>query len=378
MKFSMSKKWVWILLALVLVVVGAGVARRMAANKTAQAAAVAVVKNGAGSSLELLASDVLIVKAQDLAQGLAVSGALKAVNSAVLKARVAGELQGLMVREGDYVKADQVLAKIDPTEYQSRLRQAQQQADSAKAQVDIAQRQHDNNKALVDQGFISKTALDTTANNLVAAQATHKAALSAVEVTQKALDDTVLRSPIAGQIAQRLAQNGERVGIDARIVEVVDISRLEMEATLSPSDSAQVRVGQRALLQIEGTERGVAANVVRINPSVVSGSRAVLVYLALDNSQGLRQGLFAQGTLGTSKLRTLAVPSDAVRNDKPEPYVQVIAQGVVKHVPVQLGVRGEALSLDMVAVKGLSEGQQVLAGRAGSLLEGTAVKLSAQ
>ena len=100
------------------------------------------------------------------------------------------------MREGDAVKAGQVVARIDSTEYAApACKQAQEQADSAKAQIDIAQRQWDNNKALVDQGFISKTALDTSLNNLNAAQANHKAALAAVEMARKTLDDTVLRAP---------------------------------------------------------------------------------------------------------------------------------------------------------------------------------------
>ena len=94
------------------------------------------------------------------------------------------------------------------------MRQAQEQADSARAQAEVAQRTYDNNKALVDQGFISRTALDTSQSNLNAALATHRAALAAVEMARKSLDDTVLRSPIDGQVAQRLAQPGERVGVE--------------------------------------------------------------------------------------------------------------------------------------------------------------------
>ena len=102
-------------------------------------------------------------------------------------------------------------------------------------------------------------------------------------------------------VAQRLAQPGERVAVDGRIVEIVDLSRLELEATLSAADSVAVRVGQQAVLRVEGNDRAIAARVARINPSAQAGSRSVLAYLAIDDPAGLRQGLFAQGTLGTGR-----------------------------------------------------------------------------
>ena len=111
-------------------------------------------------------SDTVIASEQRLVQNLPISGNLKAVNTVVIKSRVAGEITHLSLREGDYVKAGQVVARIDPTEYQRKLRQAEQQADAAKAQVDIAKRQYDNNKSLVDKGFISITALETSFSSL--------------------------------------------------------------------------------------------------------------------------------------------------------------------------------------------------------------------
>ena len=381
----------WVIAAVVVLLIAAGVVRALSARKDRQqvlATGTAMQQQGQ-SQVELASTDVVKAQTLEVVQGLAVSGTLKAVNSAVIKARVAGELQGLTVREGDFVKAGQVIARIDSSEYQSRLRQAREQAASSMSQVEVAQRQYDNNKALVDQGFISKTALDTSLANLNAAQSTFKAAQAATDVAGKSVDDTILKAPISGQISQRLAQPGERVGIDARIVEIVDLSRLELEATLSATDSTQVSVGQVADLQIEGGSQKVSAKVVRINPSAQAGSRSVLAYLSINNdaasgstssagstTRPLRQGLFAQGTLGTTRVSTLSLPVSSVRVDKPATYVQTIEDGKVVHRPVELGGRGSAGDENVVAVKGLAEGAMVIRSSIGYLREGTLVRFT--
>jgi RND family efflux transporter MFP subunit len=300
---------------------------------------------------------------------------LKAADSAVVKARVAGELQGLAVREGDSVQAGQVLARIAPTEVQARLQQAVEQAGAAQAQIDIAQRQFANNQALVDQGFISKTALDASQATLNAAQSTHRAALAAAAVARQTVADAVLRAPISGVVSQRLAQPGERVALDTRVLEIVDIRRMELEASVSAADAVALRVGQTAQLHIEGSasDAQIAATVARINPSTQAGSRSVLVYLAVAPAPGLRQGLFAEGTLGTAQVAALAVPVSALRTDKPLPYVQVVANGKVLHQTVVPGLRGQVGTETMVAVTGLADGAQVVQGSLGALAEGTPV-----
>ena len=373
-----TKSWGKWLIVLIVLGILAGTAWRVVSDRKAKQQALSSVPKEV-PSVELAASDVVKARMLVITQGLAVSGTLKAVNSAVVKARVAGELQGLSLREGDFVKAGQVIARIDASDLQSRVRQAREQAESSKAQVEVAQRQYDNNKALVDQGFISKTALDTSLANLNAAQSTYKAAVAGTDVATKSVEDTVLRAPISGQVSQRLAQTGERVGIDARIVEIVDLSRLELEATLSASDSTQIQVGQIAQLQIEGSPKAVAARVVRINPTAQAGSRSVLAYLSIDDAAGvpLRQGLFAQGTLGTAKASLLAVPLASVRTDRPAPYVQAIENAQVLYKTVVPGARGSADGVDVVAVTGLNDGTLVLGGNVGSLRESTRVKFTA-
>ena len=370
------KRWQAIAAVAVAAVVAVGGWRAMGARHAQQAAQAQLAAQKAQPVVELAATDVVRAEQRELRRGLPVSGSIKAVNSAFVKARVPGELQELVLREGDPVKAGQVVARIDRIEGQARLNQAQQQADAAKAQIDIAERQFSNNKALVDQGFISKSALDTSRNNLAAARATHQAALAAVDLARKGLEDTVLRAPISGVVAQRLAQPGERVAVDGRIVEIVDLSRLEMEATLSAADSVELRVGQEASLQVEGSPRPVAARVARINPSAQAGSRSVLAYLAIADTAGLRQGLFAQGTVRLEQSTALAVPLSAVRTDKPSLYVQVVEDGKVAHRAVQTGERGTAEKEQWVAVQGVNPGAVVILGHVGPLREGTLVKFT--
>ncbi|MBC7469480.1 MAG: efflux RND transporter periplasmic adaptor subunit [Ramlibacter sp.] len=366
----------WLVIGLAVLLLAAGLFRALSARKAQQDAVAAAAQQKVQVAVELAPTDVVKAQQRELAQGLPVSGSLRAVNSALLKARIAGELQGLTVREGDPVKAGQLIARIDATESQARVRQAQQQGDAARSQIDIAQRQYDNNKALVDQGFISKTTLDTSLNTLQSAQANFKAATANVDLARKGLDDTLLRAPIAGIVSQRLAQPGERVGVDAKVIEIVDLSRLELEAAFAAGDSMDVRIGQQAVLQIEGSATPVRARVARINPSAQAGSRSVLVYLGIENGTGLRQGMFAQGTLGIGKASALTVPLSAVRTDKPLPYVQVVEDNKVAHRNVQTGARGRAGDELMVAVQGIAPGALVVQGSVGPLREGTPVKLT--
>lgn len=330
--------------------------------------------------IELGAGDVVPVTPMEMVLGLPVSGTLKASQMAMVKARVAGELMDLVVREGDKVQAGQVIARIDPTEFQARERQAKQQADAAQAQVDIAQKQFDNNQALVAQGFISQTALQNSMATLNGAKATHMAAMAALDVTRKALEDTTIRSPISGQIAQRLAQPGERVALDGRVVEVVNLAQLELEVALPAADASLVRPGMTAQMKIEGLEDPVTAKVLRINPTAQSASRSVLVYLGMAGQESLRQGLFTEGTLGTRSIQALAVPLSSVRTDKPQPYVQVVEADRVRHVTVQPGTRTEKtlnnITLTWVEVQGLSAGTTVLSASAGGVREGTQVKFT--
>ena len=150
------KRWVKVSTAvLAVVVLGALIGRALVARKAEQVRAAVPV---GASVIELAPGDVVLAAQTDLVRTLAISGGLKAVDSAFVKAKVAAEVKTVLVREGDTVRAGQLLAQLDTTEFAWKLRQAEDQSAAAKAQLDAAQRTLDNNKALVDQGFISKNA----------------------------------------------------------------------------------------------------------------------------------------------------------------------------------------------------------------------------
>lgn len=374
---SMTKSWkFWTIVLVLAALAAAGAGRMLQARRTAAAATAGASAPAARAALEVLPADLITVQAQEFARGLEVSGSLKAVNTAFVKAKVPAEVRSVAVREGHSVRAGQVVAQLDTTELVWRLRQAEQQAAAARAQLEIAQRQLANNKALVAQGFISPTALDTSASNEAAAQANTQAALAAVELARKALADATVTAPIAGVVSQRLVQPGERVGVDARLIEIVDLAQIELEAAFPPETAALLRVGAPATLTLEGHGEPVVAHVVRLNPAAQAGSRSVLAYLAVTPHPALRHGSFARGWVELERRRALVVPEAAVRIEQARPYVLRVADGRVEHRPVQLGSRGQVGAAAVVEVRdGLAAGDQVLGPAVGQADAGVAVRV---
>ncbi|RVT51023.1 efflux RND transporter periplasmic adaptor subunit [Rubrivivax albus] len=369
----------WLIAGAVLAVVAAAVAWR-ATRAPAAASAPPPASQVAEATVRLAASDLTRATMQPLARTVAVSGSVQALRTAMVKARIAAELRQLDVREGDTVRAGQVIGRLDDTEAAWRLRQAEDQAASAQAQLTIAERTLANNRVLVTQGFISTNALQTSESNVAAARATLAAAQAAAELARKSVRDAVLTAPIGGQVAQRLAQPGERVGVDARIVEIVDLSALELAAPLAPADVAPLSVGLPATLTVEGLAAPVAGRIARIAPSTQAGTRAVMVYVALDGAPGLRHGLFAQGSVEVARAPARVVPLTAMRTDGARPAVLVVADGRVKRVDVTPGERGLApfggtLEPAVAVGDALPEGAVVLRGSVGLLADGTPVTL---
>jgi RND family efflux transporter MFP subunit len=267
---------------------------------------------------------------------------------------------------------------MDTTEYQARVEQARGNLNAALAQRDIANKTRDNNRALLEKGFISRNAFDNAASQLAVAEANVEAARGALDQVKKLLNDTVIRAPITGLIASRSVQPGEKVSPDNRLLEIVNLDLMEMEASVPTNDIARVVVGQQVRLRIEGLPDAFSGRVTRINPATQPGSRSILVYVQIANPQHiLRVGMFAEAQLSLlTKTNVLALPQSAIHKDSNGATVYVIDNGKLVKAPVTLGIEGRSGETPLVEISGgLAFGAQVVRSDMGNLLQGTAVRV---
>lgn len=371
------RRWLIALLILILAAMATRWVMQRRASATTSGQPAPTSAQLVSDTVELSPADLIGVQEQTLVQQVPVSGSVQAARSAWVKARIAGDLRELKVKEGDAVQQGQVIGRIDESDVKDRLLQAKRQVDMAQAQLKTAQLAYDNNQALFNKNFISQTALVNSQAALSSAEANLQLAIAGERIAQKAVGDALLIAPFSGQVASVVTQMGERANVDARIVEIVDLSQMEVMVTLNPNEASAIQVGQTASLRVEGVSQDVSAKLKRINPSVDPATRSIRAYLQLTGSAGLRQGLFAQGQISVSEAKGLAVPLSAIRNDRPSPYVFKVLDGRIAMQAVELGDKGplnqEQGGETWVLVRGLQAGDAILAATVGTVREGLKV-----
>ena len=379
----MSKKLGRGLILLILLIVAGGVVWGLMHRSTGPAKPAAPAQATVAATpptLEFLPQEVVTAAPVEIRQTLALSGSLRAVDMATVKARVPADVRQVLVREGESVRAGQIVVVTDGTEYEARVAQARGNLDAARAQLEIATKTRDNNRVLVEKGFISRNAFDNAESQYAAAEANVAAARGAMNIVQKSLNDTVIRTPISGLVAARYVQPGEKVSPDNKLLDIVNLQKMELEAAVPTSDIAQIVVGQRVSLHIEGLPETFDGKVVRVNPSTQAGSRSVLVYVQVANPKNvLRVGMFAEAQLVLkAKQGVLALPQSAVRKDSQGTFVYTIADGQLNKTPVTVGIDGRSDDEYLTEiVSGLDFGVQVIRTDMGNLQTGTRVRVAA-
>lgn len=329
----------------------------------------------AGSAiLEFAAADVVSAELRQMAPTVQLSGTLRPWREATVKAKVAGELLALSVREGDAVRQGRVIGRIDATDYRARLAGSEADIAAAQAALGVAEKNQATQESLLAKNFISRNAYDTTAGNHDAAKARLDAARAAADVARKAMADTTLVAPIDGIVSARIVQAGERVPVDGRIVTIADISRLELAASVPAGEAARLEVGAAITLGVEGLDDVIiSGRVERINPAAASGSRSIELYALIDNREGrLRGGLFAQGRVAAGAAQErVAVPASAVREEGGDQVLYVLAGEKVQRRLVKTAITQAGW---VAIIDGLAAGERVVRYNLGPLKDGSAVK----
>jgi RND family efflux transporter MFP subunit len=347
-----------------------------AAKNVTPAAATTVIKN---TTLEFLPQEIFKVTPTELKQTMALSGALRAVDQASVKARVAAEVREVLVREGESVTAGQILVRMDTSEFQARVDQAKGNLHAMRAQLDIATKNRDNNRALLDKGFISRAAFDNTASQFAAAQANVESAQGALDIVQKSLNDSVVRAPISGLIAVRNVQPGEKVSIDYKLLDIVNLKKMECEALVPTSDISKIKIGQTVLLHIEGLAEEFIGNVTRINPATQAGSRSIAIYIQVANPQDiLKVGMFVDAQLVLrTKANVIAIPQTAVHKESSGAYVYALENNLIVRKNITLGQDGRSGEVALIEItSGLHAEDQIIKTDMGNLRPGTAVRIT--
>jgi len=354
-------KW-WTLLVVLAVGLGIGASvysayRRKAEENTA--------KQTRRPALEFTQRDVVRLQPRRLTYEMILPGTVQAVSQATVRAKLAAEVKHVHVREGERVAAGQVVAEFDTAQIRAQLAERTAALASAQAQLRMTQRTRQTNAQLLKQNFISQNAYDSADSANDAQIAAVAMAQAQLEQTRIMLNDAVVRAPIAGVVAKRLVQPGEKVAFDAPLLAIVDLKQLEVQAQAAAADIFRLRAGMPAEVLVEGAgARKFRGRVDRINPSAEPGTRTVNVYVTIQNEDALlKTGMFARVVFAIApESEVPALPLTALRGDDAQRHVWVIADGKLAQRNVTAGARDERAQLVEI-VSGLAPDELVLASK---------------
>ncbi|MFS8123728.1 efflux RND transporter periplasmic adaptor subunit [Rhizobium sp. BR 250] len=316
----------------------------------------------AGIPFELTSAEISKIGARPMAERLSISGELQPVNRVVIRAREAGKILEMNVRDGQAVRAGDVLVRFETDDLQSTLLLRQSDRDAAEAELTLAMQALTRTEQLAAKNITSAEQLDKAKSDVVVKTARVQSLSAQVDIARIALRNAEIRAPFSGTITRRLAEAGARIGADGELLTLVDTSVLEAKVLVATRDIPRVARGQTAELEIDGLAGQIVKGTVeRVSPVAEDGTRVVAVYLRLANRDGqLWGGMFASGSiLLREKNDALVVPAIALRKDETGYHVLKVQDGHLRRQTVAVGSRWNGDSLVEIGA-GLAGGETIL------------------
>lgn len=328
-----------------------------------------------------------------------VQGSLLADEHAVVGAKVAGRVQKVHVDLGSRVAEGDLLAALEPEEFDLRVLQAESQLEQARVKLglkpgetedqldrkqipEVAREEALRNQAqanlkraqsLAPNHVITAEELDQCQAELQVAEARYRLALNAVEEQIALIEvrraelalakqnrvDAELHAPFAGCVQQRHVAPGTYVQVGDAIVSLVRTDPLRFRAGIPERQAARLQEGQKARIQVEGLARPLHGVVSRISPALDLSNRSLCVEIDVPNSDALlRAGLFAEAEITVDPdAQSVSIPAGAVRDFAGVEKVWVVDKGQAAERVITTGRRDG----DWVEVlTGLTAGEAVV------------------
>jgi membrane fusion protein, multidrug efflux system len=321
--------------------------------------------------------NVAIVEGRRVESGPPVSGTLRAVRAATIRAEVGGPVLAVEAQAGQPVRSGQLLARIDPTGLSQQRQAARSAVASARNAAQVAEQEAARAKQLFEAGAGARRDLDNAEVQLQARRAALADAEARRTLAEQQLGRTEIRAPFSGVVSDRPVNTGDIVAPGSPLFMVIDPARLELDGGVPAVDLGQVKLGDPVDFTVTGFgERRFQGRVTRVNPAVDPATGQVRVYVEVPNPEGtLVSGLYAQGRIASSGAVLPAAPLEAVDRNTSPPTVLRVEEGKVHRVPVEIALRDDVAGAAGFKA-GVKPGDVLVLGSARSTVaEGTPVRV---
>ena len=339
------------------------------------------------------------VKKQDLTSIVSASGEVKPKKNVNISGQMTGvhRIIKIGVEEGQRVKADDFLLKLESTQYEARAERDRAMIRSYKAELIQAEAglkrdesYYERQKKLHEEKLTSREQLEAANAQYDISEAHYEAILYQIEQAEaslkSALDNlskTIYHSPLDGIITSLRYEEGEIFVLstftDPVLMTIADLSVMEVEVEVDETDVIGVRIGQQAEVKVDAfPDKTITGKVTEVGSSALQKmsesqeSKDFKVVVTLDNPpKDLKPGLSASADIITAEKKdVLAVPISALvlrekeegekkRSDEQEEGIYVVEDSRVKFYPVKKGIMGEMM---IEIISGLEEGQEIVVG----------------
>ncbi len=292
------------------------------------------------------------VTKQNIEEVISASGVLNGKDNSTLKFKTSGKLAYLNIKEGDEVTKGQVIAGLDTQDLSIALQQAQNTYRSKQATAEKALDDIKNHSS--DETFAQK-------ETRTAAEAARDSAYDSMKAAQRAFQDTVIVSPIAGTVVNTDVVQGQFVSTSDTIAQVVDWEDIYFDAEVDEADISKVKLGQKAKVSLNSYPDkifiGTVEKINSLTKTTSSGATVIIVRINLGQAPIQKIiNLNGQADIIISEVKnTLAVPPESLIDDN-SVYVKTDTNQP-KKVTVKTGLVGEEMTQ---ITSGLTEGQQIV------------------